>query len=421
METYATVLAYAIPGFIVLIIIESLVARWKGMHINQPMDLISSLSSGITNTLKTLMGLSVVIISYDWMVSKIGIWDLQATPFVYVLAFIGLDFKGYWSHRLEHQFNILWNRHVIHHSSEEYNLACALRQEISAIFGVFFFLFIPLAILGVPTKVIAITAPLHLFAQFWYHTRVIDKMGFLEYIVVTPSHHRVHHAINDIYLDKNFSQIFIFWDKWFGTFQEELEDEPPVYGTKRPAKTWNPVFINFMHFWALLQDAWYTRSWWDKFRLFFMPTGWRPQDVMDRYPIAYYKKASEQIKYTSHPSAFLTYWSWLQLVINFGLLFHFMSIIGDISLTQIMLYGSFLLVSVIAYTSLMDQHISALIFESIKMAFGVLLLYQYGSWFGINDLFAWGTWAVLAYLGVSLLMSFYFMRKSPRFSLVDEK
>ena len=164
MELYATVLAYAIPGFMVLIIIESLAAKWKGMRVNQPMDLISSLSSGITNTLKTLMGLSVVIISYDWMVNKIGVFDLKASPLVFILTVIGLDFKGYWTHRWEHQINVLWNRHVVHHSSEEYNLACALRQEISAIFNIFFFLLLPLAIIGVPTEVIAITAPIHLFA-----------------------------------------------------------------------------------------------------------------------------------------------------------------------------------------------------------------------------------------------------------------
>lgn len=414
METYAAVLAYAIPGFVILMIIESLVAKWMDMRVNQPMDVISSLSSGMTNTLKVLMGLSVVIISYDWMVGKMGIFKLEASPFVYVLAFIGIDFKGYWSHRFNHQINLFWNRHVIHHSSEEFNLACALRQEISAIFGVFFFLYIPLAIIGVPTEVIAIVAPLHLFAQFWYHTRLIDKMGFLEYIIVTPSHHRVHHAINDIYLDKNFSQIFIFWDRWFGTFQEELVDEPPVYGTKQPANTWNPVLINLMHFWGLVKDAWYTRSWWDKIRLFFMPTGWRPADVLERFPIHYYKKASEQIKYDSKPSTALVYWSWLQLIINFGLVFHLLSIVADINLTQIMLYGSFLFLSVMAYTFLMDRHIMALLFEVFKLVFGLLLVYQFDGWFGIDQLLAWGTGLVMVYMTLSLFMTLYFLFVSPK-------
>ena len=123
-----------------------------------------------------------------------------------------------------------WNRHIIHHSSEEFNLSCALRQSISTIFRFSAILMIPAALLGIPAYIFAILAPIHLFMQFWYHTRVVNKMGILEYILVTPSHHRVHHAINPEYLDKNYSQIFIIWDKMFNTFQPELDDVKPVYG-----------------------------------------------------------------------------------------------------------------------------------------------------------------------------------------------
>ena len=132
------------------------------------------------------------------------------------------------------------NRHIIHHSSEEFNLACALRQPISSFVNLFTFLLLPAALFGVPSTVIAILLPIHLFLQFWYHTRYIGKLGFLEKFMVTPSHHRVHHAINPEYMDRNHGQIFIFWDKWFGTFQEELDSVPPVFGITRPAHTWNP-------------------------------------------------------------------------------------------------------------------------------------------------------------------------------------
>ena len=222
MEAYATALTYAIPSFVLLVIIEALVGKMMGRSVNRAMDTISSLSSGMTNTLKALLGLSIILVSYDWMEQRLGIFDIQSTFWLYFIAFIGTDFASYWSHRFNHKINLFWNRHVVHHSSEEFNLSCALRQEISAFVGIYFFLYIPLAIIGVPFKVIAITAPIHLFAQFWYHTTLIGRMGFLEKILMTPSHHRVHHAINDIYLDKNFSAIFIVWDKWFGTFQEEL-------------------------------------------------------------------------------------------------------------------------------------------------------------------------------------------------------
>lgn len=137
-----------------------------------------------------------------------------------------MDFAAYWNHRLNHKVNYFWNQHVIHHSSEEFNLACALRQPISTLIGYFPLFLIPAAIAGVQPEVINIIAPIHLFLQFWYHTRYIGKLGWIEYILVTPSQHRVHHAINKEYIDKNLSAIFCVWDRAFGTFQEELEHIP---------------------------------------------------------------------------------------------------------------------------------------------------------------------------------------------------
>lgn len=407
METYAAVLAYTIPGFMVLILMESLVARWRGVQVNHAADTISSLSSGMTNTLKTLMGLAVIILSYEWMVEHWALFDLPATGWVYALAFVGLDFKGYWSHRWNHKVNLFWNRHVIHHSSEEFNLSCALRQSVSAIVSVYFFLYIPMALLGVPTEVVAFIAPIHFFSQFWYHTRLIDRMGPLEYIIVTPSHHRVHHAINDEYLDKNFSEIFIIWDKLFGTFQEELKEVPAVYGTKRPAGTWNPILINFMHLWSILQDAWRTHSWWDKARIWFMPTGWRPSDVEAKYPIPYYKTADEQQKYDSHLSRPLTYWSWVQLVINLVLMYYLMFEIGTLSFVEILCYGGFLMLSVFAYTTLMDRHRLSLPLEGLKFIYGLGMVYLFQGWFGLGTA---GSWLIVAYLLVSMVCCLYFVR-----------
>lgn len=237
MEAYAAVLSYAIPGFVALIFIEYFASLIMKKPVNRAMDTISSLSSGMTNTLKDVIGLSVVIISYGWMAERFALFEFEVSVSMYVLAIILIDFASYWSHRWNHEINVFWNRHIVHHSSEEFNLSCALRQSVSGIIGVYFFLYIPMALIGVPPLVVAITAPLHLFAQFWYHTRLIHKMGFFEQSIVTPSHHRVHHAINPEYIDKNYSAIFILWDKWFGTFQEELADVPPVYGVKRQVKT----------------------------------------------------------------------------------------------------------------------------------------------------------------------------------------
>ncbi len=408
METYATALSYAIPGFIVLILIEYFISRWKGIPVNEAMDTISSISSGITNTLKSLVGLTVIIISYEWMVEHLALLEIKSSILIYVLTFIGLDFAGYWSHRFNHTVNLFWNRHIIHHSSEEFNLACALRQNVSAIVSIYFFLYIPLAILGIPATIVALIAPVHFFAQFWYHTRLINKMGVLEYIIVTPSHHRVHHAINDEYLDKNYSEIFIFWDKLFGTFQKELLDKPPVYGVKKPVKTWNPFLINFIHVWRIFKDAFRTRNWWDKIRIWFMPTGWRPEDVKEKYPISIIEDPYRYKKYSTESSLFLKLWSWLQLAITVTLMYYLLISAGDLEFLQIINYSIFLAASIFAYTSLMDRHILSLYAEGVKMGLGLYFIFQGDGWFGIDNLLPGGTYIVLGYIIVSFLLSLYF-------------
>lgn len=259
MESYATALLYATPFFIGLVLIEILYGRFVKDQKHNLMDTVSSLSSGLTNVVKDSLGLVIILVSYPFLLEHLALVEIKATWLVWVVAFIALDFAGYWNHRLSHHINF-WNQHVIHHSSEEFNLACALRQPISNLLGYYALLLIPAALLGVPDQVIAILAPIHLFAQFWYHTQHIGKLGFLEYVIVTPSQHRVHHAINKEYIDKNLGQIFCVWDRMFGTFQEELVEVPPQYGVLKPANTWNPIIINFQHLWRLILDAWRTKN-----------------------------------------------------------------------------------------------------------------------------------------------------------------
>lgn len=405
METYATVLTYAIPGFVALIIIESIVAKMMGLQVNKGLDTISSISSGMTNVLKSLLGLSIVILSYEWMVEHLALFHIKSNFWLYVLAFLGLDFVGYWSHRFNHKINIFWNRHVIHHSSEEFNLACALRQEVSAFVGVYFFLYVPLAIIGIPAEIIAFVGPIHFFAQFWYHTKVINKMGFLEYILVTPSHHRVHHAINPEYIDKNLSEIFIFWDKWFGTFQEELPDVPPVYGTLKPAHTWNPILINFMHIWGIAQDAWRAENWWDKIRIWFMPTGWRPKDVKAKYPITSVSDVYNRPKYDTRPTALLLWWSWFQLIANNVLMYYILAHFGDFDFYYIALYMVFLFLSIFSYTTLMDQNWFAFPVELIKLWLGLYLVYVMNGWYGLDNYLPGGTILIMTYLGISFFVT----------------
>lgn len=409
METYGKILNIAMPIFLGLVLLEKLYGWFTKKESFKTMDMLSSMTSGYTNIIKDVLGLSISLLTYEYMVKHWAIYKVESTIWVYIIAFIALDFSGYWVHRLSHQINFFWNKHAIHHSSEEFNLACALRQSISTFVNLFTVFLLPAALLGVDGKVIAIVAPLHLFAQFWYHTVYIGKMGFLEKIIVTPAHHRVHHAINPEYLDKNHSQIFIIWDKLFGTFQEELPNVPPVYGITRPVSTWNPIKINFQHLWLLMQDAYRTNSWKDKLRIWFMPTGWRPADVIDKYPIAKIEDPYNFEKYAPKSSLLMQTWIWVQFLFTFALVSYFFANLATIGSPNIFIYGGFLFLIVFSYTELMDRNPYALLYETIKNIVGFLIIYQMGDWFGINAKLPWATVAIASYFIVSNLVTAYFV------------
>lgn len=409
MEEYGKILVIAMPIFLMLILLEKFYGLYKGEDTAPNMDTVSSISSGMVNSVKDVLGLSVTLISYDWIVSKIALFHLEASILAYIIGFIAIDFYGYWSHRLSHQINFLWNKHAIHHSSEEFNLACALRQPVSSFVNLFTFLLIPAALLGVPAKVIAVTLPIHLFLQFWYHTKHIRKIGFLENILVSPSHHRVHHAINPEYMDKNHSQIFIIWDKLFGTFQEELESVPPVFGITRPAQTWNPIRINFQHLWLLITDAWRAENWKDKLTIWFKPTGWRPENFEEKFPVNKITNVYAFEKYGTQNSNKLIFWSIFQAAVTLLFISYLYSSIAIIGLPNVFIYGAFIFISVYSYTELMDTRKFSLFWEGIRFLFGIAIIAYFGDWFKMNQLFSFANYMVIGYLLLSLVVNIYFV------------
>jgi alkylglycerol monooxygenase len=389
MEAYANALLIAIPSFMVLLITEIAYGQWSGKQTYVFMDTIASLSSGLTNILKDTLGLVVILVSYSWLSAQLAITHIDAGLWLYIIAFICIDFASYWSHRLNHKINFFWNQHVIHHSSEEFNMACALRQSISNILGYGALFLIPAAILGIPEQVIAVLAPLHLFGQFWYHTQHIGKLGWLEYIIVTPSQHRVHHAINPIYIDKNLSAIFCVWDRMFGTFQEELKEEPPVYGVLKPVQSWNPIWINFQHLWGLLQDAWNTKNWEDKISLWFRPTGWRPKDVALSHPKSLITDVHQCDKYQPKATQSLQYWALFHLFATLTLLLLMLYHFESLNNNEIIVLGFALFAAIFGYTSVMDRYRWSYAFEwmrllitffTLSLALGVLVPSIYWAW-----------------------------------------
>jgi alkylglycerol monooxygenase len=408
MEQYAKILMIASPIFFLLVMAEKMYGWYFKKDDFKAMDMISSLSSGFTNALKDVLGLGISIITYQWLESKVGLVEIPFSWLNVVIAFIALDFAGYWGHRLNHYNNFFWNQHIIHHSSEEFNLACALHQSISNFVNFFTIFLLPAALLGVDPKIIGIIAPIHLFAQFWYHTIYIGKMGFLEKIIVTPSHHRVHHAINQVYIDKNHGQIFIIWDKLFGSFQEELESEPPVYGITVPVRTWNPIKINFQHIWLLIKDSFRTKNWSDKLKVWYGTTGWRPEDMLKNFPVEKISDPYSYEKYSPNISNNLKIWAWAHFFITFAFIMHLYSAIGTESISNLIIYGLFIFCCIYSYTELMDKNKNSIWFELSKNILGVVIFIK-TDWFNIASISPILENLILAYFLVSTLLTSYFV------------
>jgi hypothetical protein len=320
---------------------------------------------------------------------------------------------------LNHKINLFWNQHIIHHSSEEFNLACALRQSFSDLLGYTALFLIPAAVLGVPTDVITLLAPLHLFGQFWYHTQHIGKLGILEYFLVTPSQHRVHHAINPIYIDKNLAPIFCVWDRCFGTFQEEMEDEPPVYGVLKPVRTWNPLLINFQHLWGLIFDAWHTRSIREKLTLWWQPTGYRPEDVKKRFPRNIITSINEVEKYNPESGNLMKGWAMFQWLGTTFMLLLFLANYPSFENLQALLFGGVIMLSIFGYTSVMDQQSWAFNFELVRNLIGLLFFIIPSQNVFYLSTMPWLFYFGLAYFSLSLL-SYSIIDKRLKIKLVNE-
>ncbi len=277
-------IVYAIPVFFVLMLVEWLVARARGHAAYQAADAITSVSLG---TLSQLAGVFTRVLSlgiYTLIHQHARIFDLPLDSItVWIGALIAYDFFYYWHHRLGHEVNVLWAAHVVHHQSEHFNLSTALRQTSSGfLFGWVFY--IPMAIAGVPPLIFAVVALIDLLYQYWIHTEQVGKLGWFDRVFASPSNHRVHHGVNDLYVDRNYGGILILWDRLFGTFQEERAEEPVRYGTRAPLRSWNPLWANLDTYVELARDSWRAPRWRDKLRVWIARPGWRPAEVADRYP-----------------------------------------------------------------------------------------------------------------------------------------
>jgi sterol desaturase/sphingolipid hydroxylase (fatty acid hydroxylase superfamily)/uncharacterized membrane protein YhhN len=366
------IIVFATPVFFLLIALEfawsrRANARVPGSRAYRLNDAINSISLGILSQVAGVLSKVLTVGIYAAVFNAVALYpDLAfwSTWYGVVLALVFYDFCYYWLHRAGHVVALFWAAHVVHHQSQHYNLSTALRQTSSgALFGWVFYL--PMAIAGVPPLIFGIVALIDLLYQFWVHTEQVGKLGWFDRVFCSPSNHRVHHAVNDPYIDKNYGGILMAWDRMFGTFREE--EEPCVYGTRGALNSWDPVWANAEVYWGLAKDSWATRRWGDKLRIWFMPPGWQPVDLAAAPSKPAFRLA--QVQTFNPPLSTRQQWfASLQFLGLLGAVAAFLWVADSLSFTDAALYAAGLFASVWAVGRFMQHGLSTVEVLAVEAA-----------------------------------------------------
>lgn len=265
---------YAVPGFVLLVLAEIIVARLRDRSRYEPKDTLTSLALGLGSTIAGILTGGMFVAIALW-VYQFRLFEIGYVWWAFLVVFVLDDFVYYWVHRAGHRIRWAWAAHVIHHSSQHYNLSTALRQTWTGFFGATFILKLPLFLIGFPVPMVAFVGGINLIYQFWIHTEVIGRMPrWFEAVMNTPSHHRVHHATNPRYLDMNYAGVFIIWDKMFGTFTPELDEEKPRYGIVKNLGSFNLIWAAFHEWVGIAKDVWAAPTLRAKLNYMIKPPGW---------------------------------------------------------------------------------------------------------------------------------------------------
>ena len=356
-----SLILYAIPFFLFLMVIEFWIAKKKGMPIYRFHDAVTSLNIGfISETIRSLAKLMSIAL-YALMVDQVAsfTWDVKH-PAVWIVAFFMYDFFYYWAHRSGHEVNLLWASHVVHHSSEDFNLATAFRQSWTNQF--FYWLFyLPMAIVGIPVMVFAITALASAVYQFWVHTQLIRKMGWADRVLVTPANHRVHHGRNPYCIDRNYGGTLIIWDRMFGTFAAERDDEPVVYGTLSPLKSWSPVWGNVKNFAGIYRDALAMPGWRNKLMVVFAPPGWT-REVQSSLP----ETALDSALFETPSTPWQKIYGAVATATILGLVLDLLTSATDLSMPMRLGYTAVIALSTASLATLFEWHSKAVKLEALR-------------------------------------------------------
>ena len=380
--TYGKAVALAVPVFLFLIFLELGIDLYRRTRYYRLADAINSLSCGIVSTgMRVFFGF-LGIYTYEWTLNHAALVHLLANHWAtWLFAFLAYDLCYYWNHRLGHTVGLFWASHIVHHQSEEFNLTTALRQTGTGSFFGWIFC-VPMAICGVPLSVFLLVSVAQLFYQFWPHTRHIGRMGVLDRWIQTPSNHRVHHAQNDIYLDRNFVGVFLIWDHLFGTFQEELDAEPCIYGIRGQLNSWNPVWANVHYYWAMAKDCWHARAWLDKIRVWFAPPGWRPADVAARFPKADYNPHRDFVRFDPVRGLGLSVYCLVQFIALISANSHFLNVLPKAGLATTVAYFFYITIELIIIGGVLENRPEFFRLETARLLLTATAVIVTGSWFG---------------------------------------
>ncbi|GAB2803477.1 sterol desaturase family protein [Dyella kyungheensis] len=402
MNTQEIIITWATPVFFALIALELLVAKLRGRSVYHSSDAINSLGLGVISQIVAVFSKLLTLGIYAWCVQRFALFALPANSvWVWISALLLYDFCYYWLHRAGHEVNILWAAHVVHHQSEDYNLSTALRQTGSGVLLGWLF-YLPMAIVGYPLEVFVVVALIDLLYQFWVHTELVGRLGWFDRVFCSPSNHRAHHAVNDRYLDRNYGGILIVWDRLFGTFIEEDDTDPPIYGTRSPLRSWNPLWANAEVYWATAKDAWHARRWRDKLLVWLKPPGWRPADVAERFPKPAFDIQRE--RFLPQLSRGLTVYGLVQFALLLGMAVQFLDLAKQVPATTLVAYAVFLVLSLTALGALTEARRIGIGLELARLFATAAMPLLTGGWFGVPQLDARVVAAMVAVQALSALV-----------------
>jgi len=377
------VITLATPVFFALIALELAWGWLRGRNTYRVDDAVNSIGLGVLSQVSGVFTRVLRIGLYAWAFEHVAPWRLPAdSAWTWLFALVFYDLCYYWYHRVGHERTLFWAAHVVHHQSEDYNLSTALRQTSSgALLGWLFYL--PMAFAGVPPEVFAAVALADLLYQYWIHTQHVGRLGWFDRVFASPSNHRVHHAVNDRYLDRNYGGILVVWDRLFGTFADEDPAESPVYGTRSPLRSWNPLWANFEVYAAMAQDAWRARGWRDRLGVVFGRTGWRPADVAQRFPKPPFSPARP--RYAPGAPARVQAYALVQFALLLGATVHFLGYQAQAPAAALVAYAAWIVASLTTLGILLEGRRIGAWLEAARCALTAAGIAAVQGWFGLAD------------------------------------